>query len=515
MIDVSNLLAQAAWKSTVILGAGFAAAWLPAKVSAAFRHYCWTVALSALLVLPLAMTFSPKWAVALPSAPEAATITTVTAAAPAAPVTPAPRSTNPMAWIYLAGVAAVATRFIAGAIRTQRLLAGSTPLPRLGLPRHVRVVESPNAPVPLVWGMLRPVIALPAASRDWSSDRLRAVLLHELIHVQRRDLLSQVIAQAACCLYWFHPMAWIAAREQRRERERACDDAVLGRGFGAAEYAGHLVDLVRGLTVEAPAMAEASDFEGRVRALLDRGRNRAPLGRGLALAGAVAAIALILPVASMTSYAQAGRGALAGVVTDPSGARVPGVSVVITNLDGSNSETTEADAAGEFGFRSIPAGKYRVQVKARGFKMSQTEIAVTAGNAVLAPVGLELGEMTETVKVQGTRSGPPPAAAPRAAAPQRIPVGGNVKPSRLLRQPRPHYPEDLQRQGITGTVMIKAVVGKEGRLLNPRVINTDVHPLLAQAALDSVGQWLYEPSMLNGQPVETVTTIEISFSLDQ
>jgi TonB family protein len=516
MIDLSNLLAQAAWKSTVILAAGFAVAWLPARVSAAFRHYCWTVVLSALLALPLAMTFAPKWSVTLPNAPVAASVTSAVAApAPAAPSAPARRKGNPLAWIYAAGVAAVAIRFVAGAMRTRRLLDGSTPLSRLGVPRRVRVVESPHAPVPLVWGIVRPVIALPAASRHWSPDRLRAVLLHELIHVQRRDLLAQVVAQAACCLYWFHPLAWIAARQQRREGERACDDAVLGRGIGAAEYAGHLVDLVRGLTVEAPAMAEASDFEGRVRALLDRGRNRAPLGRGLAIAGAVAAMALILPVASMTSFAQSGRGALAGIVTDPSGARVPGVSVVVTNLDGSNSETAVADAAGEFGFRSIPPGKYRLEVKARGFKVSRTEVMVAAGNAILAPVQLELGEMSETVAVTGKRTGPAPAAAPRAGTPQRIPIGGNVQVSKLLRQPRPVYPEDLQRQGITGTVMIKAVVGKDGRLINPRVVNTDVHPMLAQAALDSVSQWLYEPSKLNGQPVETVTTIEIAFNLDQ
>jgi protein TonB len=94
-------------------------------------------------------------------------------------------------------------------------------------------------------------------------------------------------------------------------------------------------------------------------------------------------------------------------------------------------------------------------------------------------------------------------------------VGGYVQPSKLLRQPRPEYPEDLQRQGITGTVVIRAVVGTDGRLLNPKVVNTEIHPRLAQAALDAVAQWLYEPTRLNGQPVETLTKIEVAFSLDQ
>src|SRR5262249_36060704 len=154
------------------------------------------------------------------------TVVTVTARAVKAPAPRKAPRPDPLPWMYLLGVVAVAIRFTTGAVRTRRLLAGSVPSSQPGLSMVVRVMESPSAPVPLVWGILRPVIVLPAASRSWSPDRLRTVLLHELIHVERRDLLAHVIAQAVCCLYWFHPLAWIAARELRRQRERACDDAV-------------------------------------------------------------------------------------------------------------------------------------------------------------------------------------------------------------------------------------------------------------------------------------------------
>src|SRR4029077_10836358 len=143
-----------------------------------------------------------------------------------------------------------------------------------------------------------------------------------------------------CCLYWFHPLAWLAARQLRKERERACDDAVLNRGVAASAYAGHLVDWVRAVAakrtrwVAAPAMAEASDLESRVRSLLDRHRNRRPLTRRAGLAGSAIACAVLATLASVTAHAQAGRGALAGVVKDPSGAVVPNCMVTARNLDG-------------------------------------------------------------------------------------------------------------------------------------------------------------------------------------
>jgi TonB family protein len=511
---VNNVLVQIAWKGALILAAGFAASFLLSRASSALRHYLWTTVFAALLILPAAISLTPKWNLpaARPDLGPGAQVTATTSVVATRSSVPRRPATNPLPWIYAAGAIAVAIRFIAGAVRTRRLLAGSRPVTRYGLPRTVRVLESPNAPVPLVWGIFRPVIVLPAASRSWSGDRLRTVLLHELIHVQRRDLLAQVLAQAACCLHWFQPLAWIAARELRRERERACDDAVLHRGINAPEYAGHLVDLVRGLTIEAPAMAEASDFEGRVRALLDRGRNRAPLTRSLALGGAALALALILPVASITSFAQSGRGALAGVVADPSGARVPGAEVRIFNKDGSNQETAIANEAGEYVFLSIPTGSYDVEVRARGFKIRKQSATVAAGEAARADAFLELGEATETVKVVGSGKA---TASPRAATPQRIPIGGNVQPMRLIRQPRPEYPADLQQQGIAGSVIIRGVVGTDGQLLNPKVVNTEIHPALAQAALNAVATWLYDPAKLNGQPVETATTITVTFELNQ
>jgi TonB family protein len=381
---------------------------------------------------------------------------------------------------------------------------------------NVEVLESSAVEMPLTWGVLNPVVLLPAGAAEWPEARLRTVLLHELVHVQRRDLLAQTVANAGCCLFWFHPLVWLAARRLRQERERACDDAVLLRGVPAHDYADHLMDLVRSLASRrsawsgAPAMAEASDLESRVRALLDRRLNRGPLSRRAAAVVATAAIAVLLPLASLTG--QGASGTITGVVQDPSGARVPNCEVVAKNLDGANQEVTKANPAGEYRFPSIAAGRYSLEFRTPGFMIEKQEVNLVAGATATANALLRIGQVNESVTVKGSRIGAAPAQPARDA--QRIRVGGNVQMTRLIQQVKPEYPDSLKQQGVEGTVMIKMIISKTGEPLNPRVVNT-VDPRLAQLALDAVRQWRYTPTLLNGEPVETLTNTEVHFELGQ
>jgi HEAT repeat protein len=155
---------------------------------------------------------------------------------------------------------------------------------RLGLSDLPRLAASERVEIPFACGVWRVTIVLPAAAEGWSEERRRLVLFHELAHVRRRDLLGHMLGRVACAAYWFHPLAWIAARRLRAESERACDDLVLACGTRPSDYAGHLLEILSSARrtealSAAVAMARRTEFEGRVLAILDPAAPRGVVGR--------------------------------------------------------------------------------------------------------------------------------------------------------------------------------------------------------------------------------------------
>jgi TonB family protein len=101
---------------------------------------------------------------------------------------------------------------------------------------------------------------------------------------------------------------------------------------------------------------------------------------------------------------------------------------------------------------------------------------------------------------------PPPGNQPEA---QRIRVGGKVMEANLIRKVEPIYPEAR----IEGTVRFTAIIGKDGRVMDLTLISG--HPILLNSAMQAVKQWEYKPTLLNGQPVEVLTQIDVNFTLKQ
>lgn len=108
---------------------------------------------------------------------------------------------------------------------------------------------------------------------------------------------------------------------------------------------------------------------------------------------------------------------------------------------------------------------------------------------------------------------PPPKAVEKPVTPQRIRVGGNVQAANLVRKVTPVYPPLAKQARIQGTVRFTAIIGKDGTIQNLQLVTG--HPLLVAAAQDAVRQWVYKPTLLNGEPVEVVTQIDVNFTLSQ
>jgi len=110
----------------------------------------------------------------------------------------------------------------------------------------------------------------------------------------------------------------------------------------------------------------------------------------------------------------------------------------------------------------------------------------------------------------GGAGGAPP---PPKVTPKRVTVGGNVQAARLVNRVQPLYPPLARQTRISGTVKLHAIIGKNGAVEQLQVVSG--HPLLVQSALDAVRQWRYQPTLLNGDPVEVDTEIDVIFSLAQ
>jgi TonB family protein len=400
----------------------------------------------------------------------------------------------------------------------------------LGLARPVRVLQSADVTaMPMTWGIVRPRILVPAGAMEWSADRRRAVLSHELAHIARHDWLVQIWAELARSLYWFHPLVWFATASLRNESERACDDAVLNGGIDASDYANQLLDFARTLKSAhrgwsaALAIARPTNLERRFIAMLNPTLNRGGLSPGTRLLARITALCLLLPLAALRLPGQNFSGKFTGTIFDASGAAIPNATIIVTNHKENTLpdvyrkvEMTTSNAEGNFIFKALPTGEYEIKVVKPGFKVYRaSQIMLEPGRDLQLTARLEIGILTESVEVQaeGSAKAKPSTETAEKPKPTRIRIGGNVEFAKVLTKVQPIYPESAKAAGAQGSVMLHAIVSKDGRPLSVEVLNSQIDPELARAAVEAVNQWRFQPTLLNGEPVEIETTITVNFKL--
>jgi protein TonB len=104
-----------------------------------------------------------------------------------------------------------------------------------------------------------------------------------------------------------------------------------------------------------------------------------------------------------------------------------------------------------------------------------------------------------------------PVAVPKIATPTRVRVSSGVSSGLLIRKVSPNYPPLARQARIQGTVILQAEISKDGSIQNLRLLSG--HPMLAPAAIEAVKQWKYKPYLLNGEPVEVETQVQVNFTL--
>jgi Tol biopolymer transport system component/beta-lactamase regulating signal transducer with metallopeptidase domain len=360
------VLLDAAAKAAVLLMAAGLLTAVPRRASAALRHLIWCTAIGGSVAMPVLSVGVPGWQwrilppalATVRAAPGSGRLRPLSAPgvtrpppgwpasrpARAAPAVSSPlpalargatrpgrRITEPVggshpplpwtAWallVWAAGAALAAAPLAIGTMGVRRIPRREQPMTEggwtellarlaeeLSLKRGVSLRQSDRISVPMTWGLLRPVVLLPPGAEEWPEERRRVVLLHELAHVQRADCLTQLLAQIACILYWFNPLSWLAARQLRVERERACDDRVLAAGAKASEYAQHLLELARMArrascsALAGVAMARPSQMEGRLLAVLDSTLPRGALPHLAALVALATGFGAVLALGAL------------------------------------------------------------------------------------------------------------------------------------------------------------------------------------------------------------------------
>ncbi|MBO9517498.1 MAG: hypothetical protein J7493_05485 [Porphyrobacter sp.] len=314
-------------KSVVIAGGTLLVLRLSRGRSAADRSWIAHLGLAALATLPLGSVLFPPLEVATSYTSVLAEAATANSgAALIAPIAPSPLppvselyEAQTTGWLLLA-YAVIALFLIArtllALLRLVLLTAQARPVTdehwlealararrRTGFMKSTALLTSSEIPSPVSWGMQRPKILLNADAVAAHEDA-DAIVAHELAHVARADWAKLVLARVSVALFWFNPFAWLLAREAHQLREEAADDAVLAADVEDTAYASLLVSAARlqskSLLLGAHGVAPVrSSLAQRVRRVLDRGLNRAAGGARWAVAMAVGAAALTVPVMTL------------------------------------------------------------------------------------------------------------------------------------------------------------------------------------------------------------------------
>ncbi|HEY2383676.1 MAG TPA: TonB family protein [Terriglobia bacterium] len=235
-----------------------------------------------------------------------------------------------------------------------------------------------------------------------------------------------------------------------------------------------------------------------------------------ALAFAILSIFVLAGIESSAFAALQDQNAeLAGIITDAFSTDLPAVAVTATNLETAVRRVTLTNSGGIYRFRSIVPGKYRLSATLPGFRprvynsvsLALSQHAQLHFALLPSPDSSPLPETSDAPAVLQELQ-PQLFAEPAPSSSPRIRVAGSDMDERLVGRVPPIYPVEARAARIVGAVILEVEVSSGGIVGNVRIVSGN--PLLRQAAIEAVKRRFYRPVMLNGNPVDVITTVTVN-----
>lgn len=478
-----------------------------------------------------------------------ANVTTVRAVAPQAPAPEPAVDWLRLAAIVLAGGAAIRLGWIAlGIARLHALRRRSAGTEAIGfddlqsaIGTRAPILWSADVRHPVTFGLIRPVVLLPAALKSVDHAAQRAVVAHELHHVKRRDWGWVVGEEVVRSIFWFHPAMWWLISRVQLARETVVDELSILVTNARRTYLDTLLAFADDTGLgSSPAFSARRHLFHRVMLLSKEGgmssTRVAAVSAALVLAlgagawSAVSAFPLHVeqqiaheqkpprdPLSPATYHRQA--------VEMWEKAKSDSSLTVQQALEVIEQAIALEDRALDFNPDYADALMYKnifLRMKAEA-ATDPTERERLIQEADKLRVRAMLQRKLQGLPATGwTGEGPPPPPPPPPPAMTAeyrqvvetlnpIHIGGQIKAPTKIRDVKATYPPEAQSAGIQGVVIVEAVVDATGHVAATRILRTI--PALDEAALESVRQWAFTPTLLNGVPSAVMMTVTVNFTL--
>ena len=520
----------------------FAAAWIAARTSRragpAFHHTLWTTALLTEVLLPAcsAQIFQTAihWLASFrhTSAAQTATVTvTMGPAHVAAGFHLPPMLLAAAAILYLAALAFFAIRLAIGLYQTASLRRRAQPLELTGharqsYDRYAEVFAVPRAFVaasteiasPITLGILRPTLLLPVQlDTTVLSEDLDAILAHEFAHMRRRDFAKNLLYQLVSLPIAFHPILWLTRSRISETRELICDAMAANAVAGRQRYARSLLRLATQFahhphvapTPQAIGIFDARPFKNFERRVMNLTHHSIELKGAARYATTALSIALI---GGASTAALAFRQQVAAPQPQPT--PVPStIKIEFAPMDIGPSDVKISAAPTGTGPSKVVIGVPRPTVgqPAPSIKIEMADaptpdpVVKVLTNVVIDPAQTNIHTNVHTDIKTNTQTNS------QTSTVSTIQVRPGDIAGNRDKFVEPIYPSDAKAAGIQGSVVLDAVIGKDGMISSLKLVSGP--PELTKAAWEAVKQWTYKPYLLNGDPIAVETTITVTFAL--